>query len=222
MPSTTEILLRIYQICGACWEWSVPIRRHLLYRDLNAKYGNNFLCVRTTFSLCGMEARKEARKQSRRRKLERENEEMKEWTWNLGILEWRCIRCLQDLSTVIEREMFWNWVKVTFPWMRIFIDRRTLEANGNLGNHEILLRMRLQLQNEGIWETVRESGLITCWGTGYRTWECRIVEWIYCIVYCTWMWGEPPIYTLQPDTWYYKAYIQQISLLSLLWSHESR
>ena len=22
------------------------------------------------------------------------------------------------------------------------------------------------------------------------------------------MWGEPPIYTLQPDTWYYKAYIQ--------------
>ena len=30
------------------------------------------------------------------------------------------------------------------------IDRRTLRANGNLGNYENLLRMQLQLQNEGI------------------------------------------------------------------------
>jgi len=52
----------------------------------------------------------------------------------------------------------------------------------------------------------------SCWGTRYRTWECRIVEWICYIVYYTGMWGEPPIYTLQPDTWYYKAYIQQFSV----------
>ena len=55
----------------------------LLYRDLNAKYGNNFLCVCMTFSLCGMEARKQESNLIDGNWKER----MKEWRNELGILE---------------------------------------------------------------------------------------------------------------------------------------
>jgi hypothetical protein len=82
-----RILRNLWCLPGVISSHSAP----LLYRDLNAKYGNNFLCVRTTFSLCGMEARKEARKQSRRRKLERErereNERMKKWRNEVVLME---------------------------------------------------------------------------------------------------------------------------------------
>ena len=129
MPSTTEILLRIYQICGACWEWSVPIRRHLLYRDLNAKYSNNFLCVRTTFSLCGMEARKQGSNLVDGNWKERENERMKKWRNEVVLME--------KMHPVPAGLIYGNrekGSKVTFFWMRIL----TVELSEKMEVSEIM------------------------------------------------------------------------------------
>ena len=123
MPSTTEILLRIYQICGACREWSVPIRRHLLYRDLNAKYGNNFLYVRMTFSLCGMKARKQESNLVNRNWKERMNLK----SWNLGM----------KMHPVPAGLIYGNrekGSKVTFFWMRIL----TVELSEQMEASEIM------------------------------------------------------------------------------------
>ena len=116
----------LWRLQGVISSHSAP----LLYRDLNAKYSNNFLCVRTTFSL--WHGSKEERKQSRRRKLERENEGKKEWTWNLELV--MKMHPVQDLSTVIERK---ELKQGNFFYMRI-LTVETLGGNGILRNNENL------------------------------------------------------------------------------------
>ena len=85
-PWRQKHLLRKLGICGACREWSVPIRRHYCTEIwMPNMVITSCAYVQLFLSVAWKQGRKEARKQSLRQKLERENEGMNLESWNLGM-----------------------------------------------------------------------------------------------------------------------------------------